>query len=229
MIKIGFFLCLFHLVSFSLANSSEILTLGIDISHHQGAIEWNLLKTQGVKFVYIKATEGQSFRDSMFSANITIARENGLCVGAYHYFTFCTPGEEQFKNYYKYVPVTAGDLPPVVDVEFVGNCRKRPAVDSLHRELDRFLELTEEHYGVIPIIYTTEDFYFSYNMSRYKKKGHAFWVRSIRKKPTFIKSGHYLIWQFHIGEVDGIEKMVDLNFLMTDLDQVPRVRDKKIR
>ena len=58
---------------------------GIDVSHHQGVIDWEKLsKAQigkdPISFVFIKATEGQDFLDENFNDNFYKARENGLYV-----------------------------------------------------------------------------------------------------------------------------------------------------
>lgn len=59
--------------------------LGIDISHWNGAIETIVKKDKSIKFAIIKATEGRTYKDSMFERNIHAAVQLGLCVGAYHY------------------------------------------------------------------------------------------------------------------------------------------------
>ncbi|MGW3616429.1 GH25 family lysozyme [Micromonospora arida] len=58
---------------------------GIDVSHHQGTIDWAAVARGGAKFSYAKATEGLSFVDSSFTANFRGAKQNGILAGAYHY------------------------------------------------------------------------------------------------------------------------------------------------
>ncbi|MEU1244422.1 GH25 family lysozyme [Micromonospora parva] len=58
---------------------------GIDVSHHQGTINWSTVAAAGAKFSYAKATEGLSFIDSSFTANFRGAKQNGILAGAYHY------------------------------------------------------------------------------------------------------------------------------------------------
>src|SRR5688572_6854506 len=57
---------------------------GIDVSHHQGAIDWHSVKASGRSFAFIKASEGADFRDTRFSENWQRAREAGIFTGAYH-------------------------------------------------------------------------------------------------------------------------------------------------
>src|SRR5687768_3711582 len=67
-------------------------TQGIDVSHHQGVIEWSLLSGQGVDFAYIKASEGGDFVDPAFARNWDGAGRAGIRRGAYHFFTLCRSG-----------------------------------------------------------------------------------------------------------------------------------------
>ena len=65
---------------------------GIDISHHQGTIDWERLQKarigdEPLSFVFVKATEGQSVLDANFNDNFYEAREHGFIRGAYHYFS----------------------------------------------------------------------------------------------------------------------------------------------
>lgn len=72
---------------------------GIDVSHHHGEIDWAQVAQSGVAFVSVKASEGGELSDPRFLANVTGARAAGLKVGAYHFFTFCRPGEDQAKTF----------------------------------------------------------------------------------------------------------------------------------
>ncbi|THU78877.1 glycoside hydrolase [Dendrothele bispora CBS 962.96] len=58
---------------------------GIDVSHFQGSVNWNTIVNNGVKFVFIKATEGTTFTDPNFSNNYVGATNAGLTRGAYHF------------------------------------------------------------------------------------------------------------------------------------------------
>lgn len=51
---------------------------GIDISHHQGKIDWNKVKGEGFNFVFIKATEGGNFKDPEFDRNWKESSRIGL-------------------------------------------------------------------------------------------------------------------------------------------------------
>src|SRR5690349_7236247 len=70
-------------------------TYGVDVSAHQGTIDWPTVAADGVSAAYLKATEGATFRDPAFAHNWQQARAAGLQVGAYHFFTLCRGGAEQ--------------------------------------------------------------------------------------------------------------------------------------
>lgn len=73
---------------------------GIDISHHQGEIDWELLRNAmiekcPIRFILIKATEGTSIVDSRFKDNFTQAREYGFIRGAYHFWSNKSSARDQ--------------------------------------------------------------------------------------------------------------------------------------
>src|SRR5690349_19309677 len=105
---------------------------GIDVSHHQGHITWAKLPSQGVDFAYIKATEGSDHVDRRFSRNWHAADRAGVHRGAYHFFGLCSSGEAQAANFVRTVPYDASALAPAVDLEFPGNCKRRPSRAKVH-------------------------------------------------------------------------------------------------
>jgi len=147
---------------FNYPKNSQYPIRGIDVSHHQGKIEWEKIKDGDLKFVFIKATEGGDFKDPEFKRNWAEASNAGLLKGAYHFFTFCKSGIEQARNFISTVPADRNSLPPVIDFEFVGNCDKRPKKDAVLKELSSFIRKIEENYEKSPIIYVTYDSYNQY-------------------------------------------------------------------
>ena len=77
----------FHKTDKGGVDAGKVRVDGIDVSHHNGTIKWNeVVKNRKIKFVYVKATEGRSHKDTKFSQNVKGARKAGLEVGAYHFF-----------------------------------------------------------------------------------------------------------------------------------------------
>ena len=129
---------------------------GVDVSTYQGEIDWQVLAGQGVDFAFIKATEGSGLQDVRFQENWKNAQAAGVVVGAYHFFSYDSPGERQAENFIATVPRTEGALPPVVDVEFYGDYLEQPAPRETARAiLDPLLVRLEDYYGVKPILYCT--------------------------------------------------------------------------
>lgn len=181
---------------------------GIDASHHQGRIDWRRVTADDVAFAIIKATEGGDHVDDAFAGNLSEARAAGLAVGAYHFFTFCRPGADQAKNFISVVPRTGPLLPPVVDIEFHGNCLRRPSPDELNAELLAFLGPVEAAFGKPAIIYLTDDAAQMYSAHIVERRR---WLRSLETPP---KEDDWIYWQYlDTGHVDGIDGNVDLNVL----------------
>ncbi len=99
---------------------------GIDVSSHQGSIDWQRVARDGIDFVYIKASEGGDAADARFRANWDGATSAGIEPGAYHFFTLCRSGADQAANFLESVPADRHALAPAVDLEFDGNCSRRP-------------------------------------------------------------------------------------------------------
>ena len=182
---------------------------GIDVSHHQGRIDWVSLPPQGVDFAYIKASEGGDFRDPAFGANWRGARSAGIRRGAYHFFTLCRSGAEQARNFIATVPVEADSLPPAVDLEYFGNCSARISREAFHAELAAYISRVEAHYGKPVILYLTREFDEAYEVSRRVER--PIWLRSLVFEPDF-GARPWRIWQAsNFRRLRGIEGRVDWN------------------
>lgn len=96
----------------------EYPILGVDLSSHNGDIDFNRLKADSVDFVMLKATEGTTFKDPKFNRNYTEARKAGIShIGAYHFFRFDTDGEMQAMNLINSLRGKTIDLPVAIDLE----------------------------------------------------------------------------------------------------------------
>lgn len=156
---------------------------GIDVSHHQGVIDWAILPEQGVDFAYIKATEGGDHRDRLFARNWSESRRAGIRRGAYHFFTLCRSGAEQAANFIAAVPQSIDLLPAAVDLEHLGNCSRQVPVEEFHRELAEYIRQVEAHYRKPVILYLTEEFDRTYQVSARVRR--PLWLRSLVREPDF--------------------------------------------
>ena len=113
--------------------------VGVDISEYQADVDMEKLAEQNVKFIYMKATEGSGFTDSRFADNWAAAAEHGIPAGAYHFFSFDSPGSMQAQNYIDTVgQLGIRNLIPAVDVEFYADKRNDPPErEELIRELKK--------------------------------------------------------------------------------------------
>ena len=114
-----------------LPHPSDYPIHGIDVSKYQGDIDWNAVKASGVKFVWIKATEGGDHADEKFTANWAGAKSVGIPHGAYHFVYWCRPPSEEVSWFEQNVPIEDDSLPPVLDVEAT------PTSQTCHRHLER--------------------------------------------------------------------------------------------
>ncbi|HEX9964913.1 MAG TPA: GH25 family lysozyme [Allosphingosinicella sp.] len=184
-------------------------TQGIDVSHHQGPIDWRQLPAQGVDFAYIKASEGGDHRDRAFAANWSGARRAGIPRGAYHFFTLCRPGSDQAANFIAAVPADADALPPAVDLEYMGNCRRPVTPAQLHSELAAYIGAVEAHYRKPVLLYLTAEFDEAYQVSA--RVDRPLWLRSLIRRPRF-GARPWHVWQVsNFRRLRGIEGRVDWN------------------
>ena len=190
-------------------------TRGIDVSHHLGEIDWSLVAADDVAFVYLKASEGGDFRDGAFARNWAGAGSAGLARGAYHFFSLCQPGGKQAENFLSVLPEDGEMLAPVLDLEFTGNCARRPPVEEVQAEISAFTNLVEQARGKQVIFYAPAPFYDAYLKGQGVNR--RLWTRSIWHSPDYVPE--WILWQYHDrGRVKGISSDVDLNVLHPETD-----------
>ncbi|MCM1100176.1 MAG: hypothetical protein NC079_00495 [Clostridium sp.] len=200
---------------------SETDITGCDVSRYQGAIQWDVLSCQDISFAFIKATEGSSHVDPNFSQNWEQAFQTDLLVGAYHFFSFESPGESQAAHFTQTVPLKKNMLPPVVDIEFYGNYNAQNTNSSdVREELDAFLLTAEEFYGTKPIIYTTLEAYDHFLKGSYEE--YPLWIRSVLTPPRIDREWDF--WQYtNRGQLPGYsgpERYIDLNMFRGDMNML---------
>jgi lysozyme len=186
---------------------------GIDISHHQGKIDWQELKDHGmidefpVRFVMIKATEGATKVDENFEDNFYQAREYGFTRGAYHFYSVHSSAKAQAAFFMQKVKLENGDLPPVLDVE---HKPKNQTDDEFKQSILQWLEIIETHYGVKPIIYTYYKFKMQY-LSDPVFDDYPYWIAHYYVDQVEYE-GKWKFWQHtDVGRLPGIKGNVDFN------------------
>lgn len=187
---------------------------GVDVSSYQGEIEWEQFQEQGLKFAFIKATEGSTFVDKYFEKNWEGAENTTLRIGAYHFFSYDSEGKTQAQNFIKTVPIDKQALPPVIDVEFYGDKEKNPPNRSqVKKELHTMVKMLEEHYGKRVILYTTQKAYDLYIKNSFDQCD--IWIRDVFTKPSLSDKRTWTFWQYtdreRLNGYSGEEKFIDVN------------------
>lgn len=186
---------------------------GIDVSHHQGKIDWELLRNRAtidecpIRFVMIKATEGANRVDPCFDFNFKQAREYGFTRGAYHYYSTLSSPRDQADFFLKQVKLLKGDLPPVLDVEVKP---KDKPLREFQRDVLEWLQIVEAHYRVKPILYTYYRFKLDYlNDSVFNQ--YPYWIAHYYVDSVAYQ-GRWKFWQHtDVGHLPGIKGDVDFN------------------
>ncbi len=200
-----------YMTGFLRFNYPRAAVQGIDVSHHQGNVDWKVIPKDKVTFVYIKASEGGDLRDKNFISNWNGARAAGFQTGAYHFFTLCRDGITQARNFRDLVPLEKESLPPAVDLEYVGNCAARPERTKFLKELADFIQEWQVFYMQKPVLYTTNEFYRDY-LKDSEFESYPLWVRNVFGKPSRETYPSMMLWQYaDNARLKGINGPVDLN------------------
>lgn len=160
-----------------------------------------------MRFVLIKATEGASIVDENFEENFFQAREHGFIRGAYHFYSLKTPAKQQAEFFLANVPLEAGDLPPILDVEHKAKDR---SVEDFQRDVLTWLHTVENKYHVKPIIYTYYKFKEKY-LTDARFDDYPYWIAHYYVDKMQYK-GKWKFWQHtDAGRLPGIEGEVDFD------------------
>jgi lysozyme len=123
---------------------------GIDVSYHDGTIDWQRVRADGIEFAFIRASDGLDYVDVEFDANWTGAREAGVIRGAYQ---FLRPAQDPITQadlvLERMGPLQDGDLPPVLDVETSSDLPP----DEVAAAVRVWVDYMTERLGRPPIIY----------------------------------------------------------------------------
>ncbi|MCH5232862.1 MAG: hypothetical protein J1E78_04415 [Muribaculaceae bacterium] len=194
-------------------DSDKYPVRGIDVSHHNGIIDFNKVADSGVEFVFMKASEGITHRDSLFKRNYEEARKVGLKTGAYHYFRFDCDGVEQAVNFLRAVGPHHYDLGLVIDVESSGNADGVSA-DVIKNRLVNMVDYMNL-LGYRVMIYTNFDGY--YDFIEETMPGCPLWICRFKENPI---NAEWTFWQYdHHGKVPGVKGDVDINVFCGGTEQ----------
>ena len=206
-------------VSVSIApqvSAATPLRYGIDVSYHQGAIDWSAVPSSGVQFAFIRAGSFKSGTDAFFHQNMKGALAAGIPVGIYVYSYATTP--EMAANEGLFAVSVAKDypvsLPIAYDIEDAWHKGMTP--DQLQALINSFCN-TVQAAGYYPIVYSSKNWF----NQRIGNIPWDIWVAQYNTQCTFERP--YAFWQCtSSGAVAGINGRVDMNFQFKDYSaQIP--------
>lgn len=200
-------LCLFCACQEDMPRLKKYQVQGIDISHYQARIDWEQVALSSLDFVYMKATEGETYIDSFYQENWEASRKTTLKRGAYHFYRPQVPPLTQANHFIQQAQLQAGDLPPVLDIEVLDGVSNEELIVGLRM----YLRHLEAHYDVKPVIYTYQKFYNKHLAGHFSD--YPIWIaRYHQREPTLANKAQWLFWQYGCqGELPGIDGKVDLN------------------
>lgn len=182
--------------------------MGLDVSHYKPGIDWAKVPSE-IKFVFMKATEGLTYKDNTFLPYWQAAKAHGKIRGAYHFFRANVDGVDQAKHFMTTIGnLDAGDLPLVLDWETADSTS--PSV-AKQRAMD-FLLLVEKETGKTPIIYSSNGHLNSLgDLSAFSR--FPLWIASLTPTPKFPKYWNaWTFWQYSWnGQVNGCPANIDMN------------------
>jgi len=197
---------------------------GVDISHHQGGpLDYERAKRAGVRFIWHKSTEGDSFRDGLYTQRRRECERAGIPFGAYH---FARPSNGDASMEAKFFLNTAqprpGDLVPALDIE-TNDARMSRA--ELTRWIGNWVAQVQRSLGVTPVIYTPFDLDNDFGCMLWQPR-----YNDSNKPPDVAEPWRqWDIWQFSNGQLGVPDQVpgfgrVDINTMRDGL----RVREFRI-
>jgi lysozyme len=195
---------------------------GIDVSHWQGDIDWKKVADDGVEFAFIKATEGTSFIDDKFLANVNGANAVGIKTGAYHFARFgCVEeAKEEARHFLDVVSKVTLTYPLALDLEVD---QKKVGKTKLTDAALAFLEEVEKA-GYTIMLYSGKIF-LENCLEECRLKKYPFWIA--RYNDDLCRDAD--IWQYTSeGKVNGIQGNVDMNWAYKDFTVPAKIEVKTI-
>lgn len=212
---------------------------GIDVSHHQGDIDWSKVSNQSVVFAYVKATQGSTHLDVQFASHWgSLERQDHIFRGAYHFMSAVADPAEQAGNFLETTGEAApGDLPPCLDLEWDfqskngAHVRNRNGVpidrwarlssDEIVRRALVWLKAVEAKTGKKPIIYTNSRWWKMRIKDGKDLAGYRLWIadyaeESLRAEEPWVPEGfEWVFWQITdrgVLSTGGVNGRVDANY-----------------
>ncbi|MBI3511859.1 MAG: glycoside hydrolase family 25 protein [Bacteroidetes bacterium] len=194
--------------------------LGIDVSHNNGNINWNKVKSSHprIRFAYIKATQGVGYTDPQAKNFGAGALQSGLRIGYYHFASLnsldIVKDAQAEADYFDAVlkTLSPATLPPVLDIE---TNEKRLNTQQVEEWITNFFQRMQAHGHLRVFIYSYKPFFDSNLPANHQFGNMPLWLAQYRNVPApSLPHGwnKFTIWQYtDKGKVDGISGNCDMN------------------
>jgi lysozyme len=183
---------------------------GIDVSHHQGPIDWIAVRNSGISFAFVKASEGLSCTDPMFRTNWANAHNAGILRGAYHFFRPGSDPQQQAAHFLAQLGTDPGELPPVLDIELLDGVAPAEVIARAGTCLHSITSAL-----IAPILYTGTSFWRDTLKNSASLAKYPLWIAHYTHalSPTVPRPwSTWTFWQHsQEGRIPGIAGNVDLN------------------
>jgi lysozyme len=193
---------------------------GIDVSHHQGTVDWARAAAGGVKYAFIRVSDGANTKDREFARNWSASKAAGVVRGAYQFFRPAQSVTAQADLFIAAVgKKLPGDLPPVIDVEVDSGVAPATIAARVRQWVDRVKAGT----GATPIVYTGKYFWRDKVGAPSGFTQNPLWIANYTTKCPDIPTGwaDWTFWQTSAtGVVPGIAGNVDMNKFNGTLTQL---------
>ncbi|MBQ9020970.1 MAG: glycoside hydrolase family 25 protein [Eggerthellaceae bacterium] len=197
---------------------------GVDVSDHQGQIDWDRVAKNHINFAFIRAgyrgsTEGDLFEDEYFSYNLKNAQAAGIECGIYFFSQALNEQEarEEAEFVLELLDGAKLEYPVVFDFEIAAMGITSRVADLTNEEASAIAQTfceSIEAAGYKAMLYGN-----GYDLARYSEdllERYPIWYAEYGALPAY--TSEYSIWQYgNEGHIDGIETIVDLNL---DLSQM---------
>ncbi|MFI1335063.1 lysozyme [Streptomyces sp. NPDC020845] len=178
---------------------------GVDVSNHQGTVNWTSLWNKNVRFAYVKATESTTYKNPKFASQYNGSANKGMIRGAYH---FALPNKSSGTAQADYFVNNGGrwsadgkTLPPVLDIEYNpygASCYGKTKAQMVTWIKD-FSARVKKRTGRDPVIYTTTSWWKSCtgNSGAFGTKN-PLWLARYASTPGALPAGWktHTIWQY---------------------------------
>lgn len=211
------------------------MILGIDASVHQGNVPWQACYDEGVRYAFLKATEGQGYVDPMFLQHYEAAKKAGILVGAYHFYWPSRDPIQQSRHFKKTCDGLEIDLPPVLDCETMQGVGHEDYVRNLYRCMTD----TERLWGKSGIFYSYTYFIREIFPREWPEKQmwasiaeRDLWIAQYSKDPP-VHMGNWKAWKFWQFDGDKGRKLpngvdADYNWFAGDEEDLLKYCGKPI-